>query len=204
MWGIIIGCVVVLLGASIVYSQYVKNSANEGITFSEHIKGNPEAQVTLIEYSDFQCPACGQFYPYIKEVIEEHGDNLRFEYRHFPLLSIHPYALKAAHVAEAAGQQGEFFAMHDMLFENQSTWSQSTNPDAYFNQYAEEIGLDMGTFERHMNASVIDDKIKESFNDARSRGFTGTPTLLLNGNVMEFETFQEFKDQIKSAIESTS
>lgn len=205
-WVLIGAVAVVLIGASIWYSNYVGEQANEGISFEPHVLGSAEADVVLVEYSDFQCPACGQFAPIVKEVINEYGDDLRFEYRHFPLTSIHPFAVPAARAAEAAGQQGAFFAMHDLLFENQSNWSNSGNPNAFFTQYAEEIGLDMSLFNQHMKASLITDKINDEFSEARERGFTGTPTFTLNGEQMTFNTFEEFITQIEAAIgiEATS
>lgn len=199
-WKIAVVAVVVLIGGSIVYSKQAAEKANEGVTVEAHVKGNPEASVSLVEYSDFQCPACGQFYPYVKEIMEEYGDQVRFEYRHFPLINIHPQAVPAARAAEAAGQQGQFWQMHDKLFEGQNTWSKSSNPTGFFRQYAEELGLDMNTFNRHLGSSVIEEAIMSGFNDARDRGFTGTPTFMLNDEVMEFTTFEEFKAQIDAAV----
>lgn len=199
-WKIFILVAVVAVGASVIYAKQSAQKANEGVVLTEHIKGNPEAAVTLVEYSDFQCPACAQFYPVINEIIEEFGGDLRFEYRHFPLVNIHPQAVPAARAAEAAGQQGKFWEMHDKLFENQSTWSRASNPGAHFNQYAEEIGLDMTLFKKHLGASVITDSINRSFDDARARGFNGTPSFLLNGEELNFSTFEEFRGQIEAAI----
>lgn len=199
-WWIIGGVAVVLIGGSIAYAQYVAKQANEGVVIETHVKGNPGAETVLVEYSDFECPACGQFYPYVKELLAEHGDSIRFEYRHFPLTNIHPYAVPAARAAEAAGQQGKFFEMHDKLFENQSTWSNSSNPQGYFEQYAEELGLDVARFKTHMNSSLINDAVMDSFDDARERGFTGTPTFLLNGEEMAYGTFDEWRTAIESAI----
>lgn len=200
LWKIIIGIVVLLLGASVVYSQYVSNQANEGVVIEDKIKGNPDAETVLVEYSDFQCPACGQFFPYVKDILEEYGDAIRFEYRHFPLKTIHPHAVIAARAAEAAGQQGKFFEMHDKLFENQSTWSNSAAPITYFEQYAEEIGLDVDLFKRHLDSSLIAAAVEDDFNDARERGYSSTPTFLLNGEVMEFQTFGSFIEQIEASI----
>ncbi len=199
-WKIVIGVVIILIGASVVYSQQAAKKANEGVTVEPHIKGNPDASVVLVEYSDFQCPACAQFYPYVKEIMEEYGDQVRFEYRHFPLINIHPQAVPAARAAEAAGQQGKFFEMHDKLFDGQNTWSRSSNPTGYFKQYAEELGLDMDAFNRHLNSSVLEDAVLAGFNDARDRGFTGTPTFLLNDQEMEITTFDDFRAQIEAAI----
>lgn len=200
MWKIIGGLIILALGASFVYAQYAAKQANEGVTTVEHVKGNPDAEVVLVEYSDFECPACAQFYPYVKDIVEEYGDQLRFEYRHFPLINIHPNAVAAARASEAAGQQGEFFAMHDKLFEGQSEWAKSAAPTRVFEGYAEEIGLDMDLFARHMNATVLEDKVMAQFDEAREMGFTGTPTFTLNGEVMEFGTFDEFREQIAATL----
>lgn len=199
-WVLIGGLAIVLIAASVWYSNYVGVQANDGVSFEPHVLGNPDAGVVLVEYSDFQCPACAQFAPAVKQVLDNYGDQIRFEYKHFPLVSIHPFAVPAARAAEAAGQQGEFFAMHDLLFENQSTWSNSSNPNVFFNQYAEEIGLDMDLFKQHMRASLITDKINNEFAEARERGFTGTPTFTLDGERMSFNTFEEFTLQIEEAI----
>lgn len=197
----IVGLVALLLVAgSFVYSQRASEQANEGVTLEARIKGNPEAKTVLVEYSDFQCPACAQFYPVVREIVQEHGDNLKVEYRHFPLINIHPQAVPAAKAAEAAGVQGKFWEMHDKLFDNQATWSRSSSATAYFKQYAEEIGLDVDKFKRHMDSSMIAGAINNSFNEARDLGFTGTPTFLLNGVQMEFTTFEDFKGQIEAAI----
>lgn len=199
-WKIIIVVAVVAIGLSLYYSSKMAEQANEGVVIEAHTKGNPEAKIELVEYSDFQCPACGQFYPYVNEIMEEYGDKISFEYRHFPLINIHPYAVPAARASEAAAQQDKFWEMHDKLFEEQKTWSKAGNPQAHFIQYAEEIGLDIDIFKRHLSSSKIDDAISDSFNDARSRGFSGTPTFILNGETMNFSSFAEFRTQIEEAI----
>jgi protein-disulfide isomerase len=191
---------VVAVAASVAYSSHVSSQANEGVVIQEHIKGNENASVTLTKYSDFQCPACAQFVPYVEDVLADYGDQIRFEYKHFPLISIHPLAVPAARAAEAAGQQGQFFAMHDALFENQQAWSNSGNPVALFNQYAEEIGLDMELFKRHYKASLLEDKVNSEFREARELGFTGTPSFLLNGEPMQIQSFADFRTQIEAAL----
>lgn len=200
LWKIIILGVVVLLVGSVAYSQYAAKQADEGVVIEPHVKGNADASVVLVEYSDFQCPACAQFYPYVKDIMNEYGDDIRFEYRHFPLINIHPQAVPAARAALAAAQQDKFWEMHDKLFENQTVWSKSANPNAYFNQYAEELGLNVETFKRQMGSAMIQSAIDASFADARERGFTGTPTFMINDKVMEFGTFDEFRSQIEAAV----
>lgn len=201
----ITGLVAILaLGGSIVYSQYAANEANEGVVVEAHVKGNPDAPVKMVEYSDFQCPACKQFVPVVEEILNQYGDQISFEYRHFPLINIHNNAVPAAVAAEAAGQQGKFFEMHDKLFENQTVWANSSVPSRYFEQYAEEIGLDIDLFKTHMNASVITDSIKDSFNEARDKGLTSTPSFFLNGEKMTYTTFEEFRNLIDEAVGTSS
>lgn len=198
---IIIGVIAVLLiGGAIWYSGQANERYNEGVEVKAHIKGNPDAAVKLVEYSDFQCPACAQFQPVIAEILAEYGDQMSFEYRHFPLTQIHRLAEPAARAAEAAGQQGKFFEFHDLLFVNQGTWSNSTNPAQFFVQYATELGLDVEQFTRQQRSSILRNHVQSQFNEAREQGFTGTPSFLLNGERMTFSTFDEFKAQIVAAI----
>lgn len=182
------------------YANLARERANEGVTERDHVKGNPTGEVELIEYSDFQCPACKQFVPYVEAVVEEHGAHLRFEYRHFPLTTIHQNATAAAIAAEAAGQQDAFFEMHDMLFERQEEWSSSPNPRAQFREYARELGLDEATFTRHLDSSLLREAVEADFREARSRGYASTPTFVLNGEQMSYTSFTEFQDQIDAAV----
>lgn len=198
-WVVVLVVAVFLIGGSVWYSSNVSAKNNEGIVFSPHIKGNLDAPVSLVEYSDFQCPACASFQPVVTEVLAEYGEAISLEYKNFPL-PIHNFAELAARAAEAAAQQNAFFAYHDLLFTNQSTWSRSPNPKVFFIQYAEELGLDVATFKRHLNASLIRDKVKADGKEARNQGLSGTPTFFLNGERMSFETLEDFKQQIALAV----
>lgn len=198
-WTIVGIVALVLVGGSVWYSSLVSDKNNEGITFTSHVKGNAEAVTKLVEYSDFQCPACASFQPAIEEIMTEYGDNLSFEYRHYPL-PIHNLAEVAARAAEAAAQQDVFFAYHDKLFEDQDTWSRSPNPSALFLKYATELNLDVDKFKRQMNSSLVREKVRASGREAREMGITGTPTFFLNGEKMSFQTYEEFKSQIASAV----
>lgn len=191
---------IVLFGAAFWYAGVASEKNNEGIVIQDHIKGNSEATVTLVEYSDLQCPACASFVPAIADVMEQYGDSLRFEYKHFPL-PIHRNAIDAAVAAEAAGQQGQFFAYHDILFAKQQEWGVAANPRALFITYAESLDLDLDTFRRHMNAPVLRDRVQTHFEEARSLGLTGTPSFFLNGQRMQISTFQDFIDQIGLAVQ---
>ncbi len=202
-WIIVGGITLALLVGSFWYAGMVSEKNNEGITFNPHIKGDDTAVVVLEEYSDFQCPACAAFQPYITDLLAEYGDSIRFEYKHFPL-PIHRHAEAAARAAEAAAQQGQFFLYHDQLFAKQSEWSQATNPTSFFLRYAEEAGLDVETFKRHFNASMIRDKVREDAAFARSLGLTGTPSFFLNGERMVFRTYEEFRTQVVGLITGSS
>jgi protein-disulfide isomerase len=198
-WIVIGVLVAVMLGGSIWYSGQVGQEGNEGITFAPHYKGNPDAVVTLVEYSDFQCPACASFQPVLDDVIEQYGESLKIEYKHFPL-GMHSMAEPAARAAEAAGQQGAFFEFHDLLYANQQAWATSPNPTGIFIQYAEELGLDVEKFKSQSRASLIRDRVKEDLQEAMSLGLTGTPSFFLNGERMSFETYAEFMNQIEKAV----
>jgi protein-disulfide isomerase len=199
-WVVIGIILVILIAGSVWYSSSAGNKYNEGVDASiTHIKGSSEAVITLVEYSDFQCPACATAQPVVKDILNEFGDNIKFEYKHFPL-PMHPLAEPAARAAEAAGQQGKFFEFHDMLFEKQKNWSNSANPSAIFVQYAEELGLDAQKFRQHMNAPLLSDKIDENKKEGLELGITGTPTFFLNGEKMELTSFADFYEQIARAV----
>ncbi len=195
---------IVLLGGALVYSNVKGGGTDEVITLQEKVKGNPEATVVLSEHSDFQCPACGQFEPVVSNIIDEYGDQIRFEYHHFPLISIHPSAELAARVAEAAGVQGKFWEMHDILFERQKNWSQNINPKNLFSSYAEELGLDVDKFNRDVNSSVVREAVQNDMREGRVLKISATPTFYLNGEKIEITTFDDFKKQIEVAIGVTA
>jgi protein-disulfide isomerase len=197
-WVVIGVITIVLFGGAFWLSSQATERNNEGVEILSHFKGATEPTVTLVEFSDFQCPACQSFQPAITEMLSQYGDSVRLEYKHFPL-PFHRFAQQAAVAAEAAGQQGKFFEFHDLLFENQSTWSSAAAPNALFMQYAEEIGLDMDLFNRHMNSSILRDKVRADLEEGRQLGVTGTPTFFLNGEQMQIRTFEDFQQQIGAA-----
>jgi protein-disulfide isomerase len=199
-WVVVGIIMVVLFGGAIWYSSIATEKSNEGVVAMEHIKGNKDATVTLVEYSDFQCPACASFQPVVKEILASYGDKLRFEYKHYPL-PIHPYAQQAAIAAEAAGQQGKFFEYHDALFENQNEWTKSPTPVAFFTKYAQELGLDVEKFKQQQKSAFLRDAVRDDLNAARELSLTATPSFFLNGELMEITSFEDFISQIAFAID---
>jgi protein-disulfide isomerase len=199
---LIVGLITVaLIGGLWWYGNVSAARNNEGVEINTvHRKGPENARVQLVEYSDFQCPACASFQPVVADVLEQFGDQISFEYRHFPLTALHPYAEPAARAAEAAGQQGQFFAYHDKLFAEQASWSKS-NPTGAFLRYADELGLDVEKFSRHLRSSLLREKVRADAASGREKQLVGTPSFFLNGQLMEFDTFQEFFDQIATAVD---
>ncbi|MEK7173495.1 MAG: thioredoxin domain-containing protein, partial [Patescibacteria group bacterium] len=121
------------------------------VSSADWIRGNSASPVMLVEYGDFQCPACAQYYPVVKALEQEFAADTQFIFRHFPLTRPHPNAKGAAAAAEAAGIQGKFWEMHDILFERQNEWAAKPRPQSTFNSYAEELGLDVKKFEDDMD-----------------------------------------------------
>jgi len=166
---------------------------------NDWIKGIPlkDAKVILIEYSDFQCPACAAYYSMVKQIGKEFK-NVSVVYRHFPL-SQHANARPAAQAAEAAGKQGKFWEMHDMLFENQTIWSGLTSADETFNTYARTLGLDVEKFKTDFNSAEIKTKIEADYQSGADQ-IDGTPTFFLNDKKLQNpKNYDEFRSIIQQA-----
>jgi len=157
----------------------------DSIAPTDQVKGNPDAKLVLTEYSDFQCPACAMYVPFVSQVVDEYGDKIAFVYRHFPLSSIHPHAEAAARAAEAAGEQNAFWPMHDILFDEQSQWSASSRPKKFFLEYAERLNLDLVQFESDYNSSKIKDKVETDRQSGLRARIDSTPTFFINGNKIQ-------------------
>ncbi|MCA9371954.1 thioredoxin domain-containing protein [Candidatus Woesebacteria bacterium] len=167
---------------------------------TDHVKWASDGKITMVEYSDFQCPACGQYFPLIKQIENdpELGPHLKkevtFVYRELPLESIHHNARDAARAAEAAGKQNAFFGMHDLLFTNQSEWSNNADHIELFKKYAQELNLDIDQFTADMQDKTIDKKIDNDVASADQFGVQATPTFFLNGKkVINFQTAEQLK-----------
>jgi protein-disulfide isomerase len=142
----------------------------------DHIQGSLDAPMTLVEYGDYQCPYCGAAYPIVKEVQRALGDRLAFVFRHFPLVSAHPYALIAAEAAEAAGAQGQFWPMHDRLYEHQNELDPLS-----LEKHAAVLGLDLERFVEDLATHRHVPRIREDLASGARSGVNGTPTFFVNG-----------------------
>lgn len=169
---------------------------------SSNYYGNKESKVELTEFVDFQCEACYAYYPVIKQVKEDYKDKVSFRIRYFPITSGHQFAMQAARSAEAAARQGKFWEMHDLLFEGQKTWEQAQDAGQYFDQYAEQIGLDMTKYKADFASSEVNAVVNKDLKDVQAMGGSGTPTFALNGQKIESpgRTADEFKKYLDEQL----
>lgn len=180
--------------------SYPVSSTNE-VSPSDWSKGNAQAQVTLIEYSDFQCPACKTYYPILKQLYGEFSDTMLFVYRHFPLQQIHVNAHLAARAAQAAGKQGKFWEMHDTLFENQTSWSSQKNAIDTFVSYAQTLLLDVEEFKKDIDSKETREKVDQDYAGGMKANIQGTPTFFLNGEkIQNPRNYDELRSIVEQAI----
>ncbi|MEK7645317.1 MAG: thioredoxin domain-containing protein [Patescibacteria group bacterium] len=209
LW-VFVGVVLVGVVAAMVKLASVTNSGTPNpvqtvnilpsVSSSDWIRGNPNASTTLIEYGDFQCPACATFHTVVLSIEKELGDNLRVIFRHFPLQQ-HANARIAAQAAEAAGKQDKFWEMHDMIYEHQRDWSEKSKTDAIaiFAGYAQKLKLNIDTFGKDINDNAIIDKIEDSFDQGVGFGVDSTPSFFLNNTKLSPRSYGEFRDAIFAA-----
>lgn len=164
-----------------------------------HALGSPNAPVTLEEFGDFECPPCGLLHPILKSLETEFGPaKLRIIFREFPLVPTHVHALAAARAAEAAGLQGKFWEMHDMIYEHQKDWHEAFDVRPIFEGYAKTIGLDVEQFRRDIGSEIVERRIFLDGKRGHSLGVNGTPTVFLNGREVPFESLAT--DKLKALI----
>src|SRR5438552_9575152 len=172
---------------------------------SAHIRGNPDAPVTLEEFADFQCPPCGQFAGFVEELLKEYDSRLRVVFRNFPLPA-HEHAREAALAAEAAGFQGKFWEMHDTLYREQETWSKVPHVRELFESYAGTIGLDLDQFKKDMDGDKARERVDSDHALADSLGIKMTPTLFINNRPVDpkDKNPEGVRAEIKAALEEKS
>ena len=168
------------------------------VNSNDHIIGNSQANITLLEYGDYQCPSCGFAHPLIKRLMKQFYGELRFVFRNFPLHEAHPFALMAALAAEAAALQNKFWEMHDIIYENQEDLDGNT-----LLHWADILKLNLPKFTKDcQNQSLLLKIEKEIENGVRS-GVNGTPTFFINGNRLDsyYDSYESLEYAIKSAME---
>lgn len=185
------------LGGGSVSSTYNGNVA--AVVADDHVTGNPSATVTLFEYSDFQCPACRASFPFVKDLLKNLGGQFRLVYRHFPLAQ-HQNAQLAAQAAEAASLQGKFWEMHDLLFNNQDDWAESTTAADIFARYAGTLNLDVNKFKSDINSQAVIDRVNRDLAAANSIGVNSTPTFYLGQYQLNLPSFSALRQSVEDAI----
>ena len=162
---------------------------NKGIPGAEppHTLGPANAPIKLEEFGDFECPPCGLFHPILEQMHEEFGDRLQITFREFPLVPTHQHALAAASAAEAAGIQGKFWEMHDLLYERQKSWKEEFDVRPVFEGYAREIGIDVERYKRDLGGDLVAQRVFQDGKRGHSMGVKGTPTVFINGREVNFE-----------------
>ena len=165
------------------------------------IKGNKDASITLIEYSDFQCPACKTYAPMIKKLSEEYKDNIKVVYRHYPLPQ-HKNAKAAAYGAEAAGKQGKFWEMHDLLFEKQEEWSNEGDITEKLSIFAESLGLNKDEWRADYESQEVKDAVNADVTLANMINISSTPTFLLNGEKITIRNYEDIKSKVEEKLKS--
>ncbi|MBI2587588.1 thioredoxin domain-containing protein, partial [Candidatus Amesbacteria bacterium] len=202
----IIGAIILVLAGVGVWKMTAKpvdklqsDLTSSKVTDKDWVRGKREAPVVIVEYGDFQCPTCGAYYPVLKQLEADYGENLAVVWREYPLTTVHANAWGAAAAAEAAGKQGKFWEMHDALFENQKEWTETGR----FEGYAAKIGLDMNKWKADLTDKGIEDKIREDQNSGIDLNVTGTPTFFVNEVKIDlpgsYENFKKIIDGIPSS-----
>jgi protein-disulfide isomerase len=185
---VIVLAVGVAAGAAVFLSRGTDKPAENSSTPSHvdikggHIRGPENAPVTLVEFGDYECPSCGAYHPFVKEILTRYPDKVRLEFHHFPLVGVHPNAMMGAMAAEAAGEQGKYWEMHDALFENQPMWGESRNPEPVLISIASRIGLDVNRFMQQLRNPALQDRILKDVTRGNELQINETPTFFVNGD----------------------
>jgi len=153
---------------------------------TNHVEGEGKSGVNLTEYGDYECPACYEYYPILKQVYAKYSTQIYFQFRNFPLTQIHKNAFAGARAAEAADLQGKYWQMHDALYDNQDPngqtgWVASDSPLTYFKGFAQQLGLNTTQFVTDYNSNLVNNRISKDLSVGNGFGFSGTPSFTLNG-----------------------
>ncbi len=171
----------------------------------DHISWSLSKQHLLIEYGDFQCPACGAFHPILQSFEASGSPNLNiskriaFVFRHYPLVTVHQNALSAAYASEAASDQGKFWEMHNLLFENQKDWSTLQNPTDYFITLADKLKLNTAQFKKDLDSTQIKKRVEEDRSSGDQAQVSSTPTFFLDGKKLDIQTLDQFTQLLQAA-----
>lgn len=212
-WIAVVVIILALVGIFYFTGSNNKNTGNSNSSkLTEHIEGEDKDGVTLVEYGDYECPYCGEYFTVVKEVASMYNQQIHFQFRNFPLVQIHPNAFAGARAAEAAGLMGKFWQMHDLLYEENQiyyasneanpTWIGPSNPLPTFDQYASSLGLNVTKFNQLYNSDQVNNLVTADMDYAQNTlGLDATPTFILDGKqVSVADSLSAFETLINNAI----
>lgn len=207
-WAVLLVIVAVLIGVfAFTGKDDTSNKGSAKVGLSNHVRGEGKAGVTLVEYGDFECPFCQQYESTLEQVRQLYNEQIHFQFRNFPLTSVHPNAFAGARAAEAAALQGKFWEMHDALYSanNWQVWSTASSPSKYFEQYAQQLGLNVTQFKEDFGSDKVNAQVSADLGEANRLGLTGTPTFFLDGKQVQINnTLEDFKKILDAEIAKKS
>lgn len=175
----------ILIGIVVVTNR-TNSTTSSGGKPTSHVEGTSPQGVTLVEYGDYECPVCETFYATVKQVAAKYNDKIVFQFRNLPLTSIHPNAFASARAAEAAGMQGKYWEMHDLLYENQNSWVSASQPLSTFDSYARTLGLNVSQFDKDYASEAVNKAINADLSAFDATGDEkATPTFYLDGKKLD-------------------
>lgn len=184
-WIALVVIAAILIGI-VVVTNHTKPTTTATGKPTSHLEGTSPESVTLVEYGDYECPVCETFYPTVKQVAAKYSDKIVFQFRNLPLTSIHPNAFAGARAAEAAGLQGKYWEMHDILYENQNSWVPASQPLTTFDTYAQSLGLNVSQFDRDYASEAVNNAINADLSAFNATGDElATPTFYLDGKKLD-------------------
>lgn len=203
----------VVMAGVVAFAAFASKDASPGVTpgttvpalsTTDHVLGKNGAAVSVIEYGDFQCPACAVYETVMRQLRQEYGDRVAFSFRHFPLTQIHANAMSSSEAAEAAGQQGKFWEMYDLLYTKQNEWSKAAPASVvadFYTGYALSIGLDVAKFNADMKSDAVREKIRADMASANAARVDHTPTFFVNlKQIPNPKSYEDFKVIIDAAL----
>jgi protein-disulfide isomerase len=182
--GVLVGIVAVMIGLFAVAnsgSEPAKPTGDKTKIIRDNSYKTGSGPIQLVEFGDYQCPACGAAYPNVKQLLKDYDGKITFYFRNFPLSTVHLNAMAGSNTAEAAGAQGKYWEMHDKLYETQKEWSIKSDPTDLFVNYAKELGLDTDKFKTAINDKKYQTIIDQDVADGEAMGVNSTPTFYFNG-----------------------
>ncbi len=203
---LVFGAMVAIFAGLLLFKNDAQAPTVDG-QVTNHTYGEGQSGVTVVEYGDFQCPACFSYFPLVAQVKEKYKDQIKFQFRHFPIVSAHRNAKAAHRAAEAASQQSKFWEMHDLLYANQKSWQDSNNAAQVFEGYANQIGLDIEKYKQDVVDASTAANIDADFKQGEKDGVQGTPTFFIEGKKHETEdirSVEDFERLIDEAIKQKS